>query len=89
MFPTIRCQNQFPNKFQQPESLCIWAEKQKRRRHCLQLFLVRKPDEHQILPEIYLILIKKADGVNFKMKLTWLHQLLFVLVFLISQPLEQ
>ena len=23
MFPTIRCQNQFPNEFQQPESLCI------------------------------------------------------------------
>ena len=23
MFPTIRCQNQFPNEFQQPESL--WA----------------------------------------------------------------
>ena len=23
MFPTIRCQNQFPNEFQQPESLCL------------------------------------------------------------------
>ena len=23
MFPTIRCQNQFPNEFEQPESLCV------------------------------------------------------------------
>ena len=27
MFPTIRCQNQFPNEFQQPESLCETALK--------------------------------------------------------------
>ena len=27
MFPTIRCQNQFPNEFQQPESLCLTRNK--------------------------------------------------------------
>ena len=26
MFPTIRCQNQLPNEFHQPESLCIYVE---------------------------------------------------------------
>ena len=26
MFPTIRCQNQLPNEFHQPESLCLVRE---------------------------------------------------------------